>query len=156
MRQKSSSHEIRPMIRQAVVSDLEAILQLVRELAEYEQAPGKVTATLATYQDAFTAGYFEALVADLNGEIVGTSIYFRAFSTWKGRMMYLEDFVVHEEYRRHGIGRLLFEAFLEKAQEAQSVLCKWQVLRWNEPAINFYRKYDTVFDDEWVDVKIYF
>lgn len=71
-------------------------------------------------------------------------------------MMYLEDFVVKEEYRRTGIGKLLFDAFIEKAREAKSALCKWQVLRWNEPAINFYKKYDTVFDDEWVDVKMYF
>ena len=144
------------IVRQAREEDLEAILALVRELAEYEKSPQMVTATPDTYRDAFNSGYFEALVAELDGEIVGTAIYYRTFSTWKGRMMYLEDFIVTEAYRRSGTGRLLFEVFLEKAREAQSVLCKWQVLRWNDPAIRFYQKYETVFDDAWVDVKLYF
>lgn len=144
----------RPVVRQAGPADLSQILALVHELAEYERAPDKVTATLETYQEAFDAGYFEALVAELDGEIVGTALYYKTFSTWRGRMMYLEDFVVREEFRGKGIGRLLFEAFLDKAREAKSVLCKWQVLRWNAPAINFYRKYDVLLDDQWVDVKM--
>lgn len=143
-------------IRLAEAQDLEAILVLVRELAEYEKAPEKVTATLSTYQEAFSSGYFESLVAELEGQIVGTAIFYKTFSTWKGRMMYLEDFIVKEQYRRHGIGHLLFDAYILRAKEENSALCKWQVLRWNEPAINFYKKYDVVFDDEWVDVKRYF
>lgn len=156
MHQKLSPNAIRPVIREAGAADLASILQLVRELAEYEKGLEKVSASMATYQEAFASGYFEALVAEVDNEITGMALYYKAFSTWKGRMMYLEDFVVREKFRGSGIGKLLFEAFLEKAKEAKSVLCKWQVLRWNEPAINFYKKYDTVFDDEWVDVKMYF
>ncbi len=156
MHQKISTNEKPIVIRQGTDTDLAAILILVRELAEYEKAPEKVTATLGTYRDAFAHGYFEAIVAEQDGLIIGTTIYYKVFSTWRGRMMYLEDFVVSKEYRRSGVGKLLFEAFLEKAKEAGSILCKWQVLRWNELAINFYKKYDTVFDDEWVDVKMYF
>ena len=145
-----------PVIRAAKEADLEAILGLVRELAEYEKGLDKVSATQETYKDAFANGYFEALVAVADGDIIGIAIYYRTFSTWKGRMMHLEDFIVGEAYRRSGVGKLLFEAFLDIARNARSVMCKWQVIRWNDLAINFYRKYDTVFDDEWVDVKLYF
>jgi GNAT superfamily N-acetyltransferase len=145
-----------PVIRVGTEADLDAILGLVYELAEYEKGLEKVSVTLETYQDAFANDYFRALVATVDGEVVGMAIYYKTFSTWKGRMMHLEDFVVKEAYRRHGIGMLLFDAFLEKAHDAKSVMCKWQVLHWNELAINFYKKYDAVFDDEWIDVKLYF
>ena len=71
-------------------------------------------------------------------------------------MLYLEDFIVKEEERGAGIGSMLFDAFVEEAKRQKVALIKWQVLRWNEPALNFYRKYQTVLDDEWVDGKIYF
>ena len=83
------------------------------------------------------------------------ALYFPAFSTWRGRMLYLEDFVVKESERGLGIGAQLFDAFIEEAKRQNVVLVKWQVLRWNEPAIHFYKKYDVVFDDEWVDGKIF-
>jgi len=70
-------------------------------------------------------------------------------------MLYLEDFIVKESERGRGIGALLFDAFLEEARRQDASLVKWQVLRWNEPAIHFYKKYDVVLDDEWVDGKIY-
>jgi GNAT superfamily N-acetyltransferase len=156
MHEKLSEHINRPIIRVATEADLAAIFDLVLELADYENGLEKVTATLESYRDAFANGYFRALVATLDDEVVGIALYYKTFSTWKGRMMHLEDFVVREKYRRHGVGKLLFDAFLEKAHDARSVMCKWQVLHWNEPAINFYKKYDAVFDDEWVDVKLYF
>ena len=71
-------------------------------------------------------------------------------------MLYLEDFIVKESERRSGIGAMLFDAFIAEAKRQNVALVKWQVLRWNEPAINFYKKYETVLDDEWVDGKIYF
>lgn len=144
-----------PVIRMAGAADMEAVLALVHELAAYEQARDKVTATAEIYREAFADGYFHTLVAEVGGEIVGIALYYRTFSTWKGRMMYLEDLVVREEFRGNGIGKLLFDAFLEKARESNSVLCKWQVLYWNAPAIRFYKRYETVFDEEWVDVKLF-
>ncbi len=156
MTQKLSTSESAPVIRQATAQDLASILDLVYQLAEYEKGLDKVTVTLTKYQDAFAEGRFQAFVAEVAGKIVGMAMYYMTFSSWKGRMMYLEDFIVLDDYRRQGIGKLLFEAFLDRAKEERSALCKWQVLRWNELAINFYKKYDTVFDDEWVDVKVYF
>ena len=142
-------------IRKAIASDLPAMHDLVLELAEYEKGLHKVTTTQASYLDDFTNNVFDAFVAEASGEIVGMALYFMAFSTWRGRMMYLEDFIVRESMRGHGIGKLLFEAFLEESKKQKVALVKWQVLHWNEPGLNFYRKYDTVFDEEWVDCKIY-
>jgi GNAT superfamily N-acetyltransferase len=143
-------------IRKAEPADMAAIHGLVKELAEYEKGLHNVTTTPQSYVTDFRENVFDAFVAEKEGEIVGMALYFMAFSTWRGRMLYLEDFIVKEPERGSGIGALLFEAFITEAKRQQVALVKWQVLRWNEPALNFYRKYDFVLDDEWVDGKIYF
>jgi GNAT superfamily N-acetyltransferase len=144
-------------IRKMHGSDIPGIHALVRELADYERGLDKVTTTPESYHKDFQKGSFDAFVAEADGEIVGIAIYYGIFSTWKGRMLYLEDFVVRESMRGHGIGKQLFEAFLQEAERQKVALVKWQVLHWNEPGIHFYKKYPhTVFDTEWVDCKIYF
>ena len=143
-------------IRKAREADIPAIHQLVLELAEYEKGLHKVTTTAESYQKDYSNGAFDAIVAEKEGEIVGMALYYLVFSTWKGRMMYLEDFVVRESQRGSGIGGLLFEAFLRESKRQKVALVKWQVLKWNEPALRFYKKYKSVMDDEWYDGKIYF
>jgi GNAT superfamily N-acetyltransferase len=142
-------------IRKATEADIPAIHALVRELAEYERGLDKVTTTPESYVKDFDDRAFDAFVAVKDSEIVGVALYFPYFSTWRGRMLYLEDFVVRESERGNGIGALLFDAFMEEAKRQHVGLVKWQVLKWNEPAINFYKKYDVVFDDEWIDGKIF-
>src|SRR6187402_2097009 len=100
------------LIRKATSSDLPAMHALVLELAEYEKGLHKVTTTPDSYLKDFSDKVFEGFVAEVDGEIVGMALYFMAFSTWRGRMMYLEDFIVMESMRGRGIGKLLFEAFL--------------------------------------------
>lgn len=143
------------VIRKATDADLPRILELVYELAVYERAPEMVTAGLDTYSSSFKKGHFDALVAILAGEIVGTAIYYRRFSTWRGPFLYLEDFIVTESMRRRGIGKLLFEAFLDEARKMGFHFCLWSVLEWNETAINFYNKYDVIYDKEWYNVKLF-
>ena len=143
-------------IRKAGLGDMEGIHALVRELADYERGLHKVTTSPESYREDFKRGAFDAFVAEDGEEIVGIALYCGMFSTWRGRMLYLEDFIVREAMRGAGIGKLLFEAFIEEARRQDVALVKWQVLNWNEPGLNFYRKYPTVFDDEWVDCKIYF
>jgi GNAT superfamily N-acetyltransferase len=144
-------------IRKAGLEDMEGIHALVRELAEYERGLHRVTTSPESYREDFGRGAFSAYVAEVDGEIVGMALYCGMFSTWRGRMLYLEDFVVRESMRGSGIGKLLFEEFLEEAKRQKVALVKWQVLHWNEPGIRFYKKYaETVFDEEWVDCKIYF
>src|ERR1044071_374224 len=138
-------------IRRAVKDDCPRLLELVQELATYERAPGEVTVTL----DHFTESGFGdqpvwwAFVAEVEGRIIGFALYYIRYSTWKGQAMYLEDILITNDMRGKGIGKLLFDRLIEEAKEKKFNRIIWQVLDWNEPAINFYKKYDTSFDPEW-------
>lgn len=144
-------------IRRAVKEDCERILELVKELAKYERAAKEVTVTL----EHFTESGFGpnpvwwAFVADVDGVVQGFALYYIRFSTWKGQRMYLEDFLVTEEMRGKGLGKLLFDQLLVEAKERKLNGIQWQVLEWNETAINFYKKYDATFDPEWINCAIY-
>jgi GNAT superfamily N-acetyltransferase len=140
-------------IRKATQQDCPAILDLVKELAIYEKAPNEVT---VLPQHFIESGFGEnpvwwAYVAEINNSIVGFALYYIRFSTWKGQRMYLEDFYVTQQHRGKQIGKLLFETLLDEAQQKQLNAICWQVLDWNEPAINFYKKYNTSFDGEWLN-----
>ncbi len=141
-------------IRPAVEADMTAVHALVQELAFYEKAPQEVVTTPQQYVQDFRDKCFDCLVADMGGQIVGLAFYFMAYSTWKGKMLYLEDLVVQEAYRGKGIGRRLFEAVLEEGRRRRCRLVKWQVLDWNEPAIAFYRTFGAVLETEWWNGKI--
>lgn len=143
-------------IRPARLEDMPAIHGLVRELAIYEKAEEAFIATLEEYQRDFLDGVFQAQVACDGEEVVGMVLYFMNYSTWKGKMLYLEDFVVKESWRGKGVGHLLFQAFLEEGKRQGCKLVKWQVLDWNEPAINFYRKFGASIETEWWTGKIFF
>lgn len=142
-------------IRKAVYDDLEAVHELVRELAIYEKAEAEFTASLADYQSDWNDGIFEVLVAEEADEIFGMALYYLTYSTWKGRMMYLEDFVVKEAARQGGIGQVLFDAFLKEAKKEGCRLTKWQVLDWNEPALRFYEKNKATIEKEWWNGKLF-
>jgi GNAT superfamily N-acetyltransferase len=143
-------------IRRARKEDCARILDLVKELARYEKAPNEVTVTLEHFEQS-GFGYkpvWWAFVAEVDGVIQGFALYYIRFSTWKGQRMYLEDFYVTEEMRRTGLGKLLFERLIKEAQRKKFNGIQWQVLEWNEPAINFYKKYNAVFDPEWYNCAI--
>lgn len=145
-------------IRKAVENDCAPMLALIKELAEYEKALHEVTLTLNEFiEDGFGASpVWGAFVAEFDGEIVGISLYYDRYSTWKGRRLYLEDLVVTERLRGKQIGKNLFETTLEYGKSNKYSGMVFQVLNWNEPAINFYRKYSPKFDDEWFNVSIEF
>ena len=143
-------------IRKAQSRDLPAIYSLVRELAIYENSENELTATAEDYENDFADGIFESLVLEDDGEIRGMVLYYMTYSTWRGKMLYLEDFVVTEEYRRTGCGQELFEAFLKEAHSKKCRMVKWQVLDWNEPAIRFYEKNKATIEKNWWNVKIIF
>jgi GNAT superfamily N-acetyltransferase len=138
-------------IRRAVQADCPRMLELVKELAIYERAPNEVTVTLEHFTESGFGPHpvWWAFVAEAEGRIVGFAMYYIRFSTWKGQRMYLEDFIVTDEYRGKGIGKLLFDQLIVEAKEKGWNAIVWQVLKWNEPAINFYKKYNTSFDGEW-------
>jgi len=142
-------------IRIAQKEDCPRLLELIRELAEYEKAPREVTVSLEHFENAGfgPAPVWKAFVAvtveDEQEFIAGFALYYIRYSTWKGCRMYLEDIVVSERYRGKGIGKLLFDQLIAEAKEKQFHGLTWQVLEWNEPAINFYKKYNAKFDPEW-------
>lgn len=144
-------------IRRATKDDCPRLLELIQELATYERAPDEVTVTL----DHFTESGFSkapvwwAFVAEVDGHIVGFALYYIRYSTWKGQAMYLEDILVTNEMRGKGIGKLLFDRLIEEAREKKFNRIIWQVLDWNEPAINFYKKYNAEFDGSWVNCSIW-
>ena len=145
------------IIRKATRKDVPSIHALVYELALYEKAPEAHTATVEDYLEDFKNKVFEAHIAvdSDSKKIVGMIVYYMAYSTWKGKMLYLEDFVVTESYRQYGIGQKLFDKFLEVAREKKCILTKWQVLDWNTPAINFYKKNEAIIESEWYNGKIF-
>jgi GNAT superfamily N-acetyltransferase len=140
-------------IREAVATDCERIMQLIQELADFERAPDEVTVTLEEFSKAgFGATpVWKAFVAEVNGHIEGFALYYIRYSTWKGCRLYLEDLLVTEQMRSKGLGKKLFERILLEAQEKGFNGINWQVLDWNEPAINFYKKYNSNIESEWLN-----
>lgn len=141
------------IIRKAQTKDLKDILSLVKELAVFEKEPKAVTATIKDYEKYFKQGLFDCIVAENNHKIVGIALYYDTFSTWKGKMLYLEDLIVTESYRGQGIGTQLLDSFLAEAQKKEAILVKWQVLDWNTEAIDFYNKKGATIEKGWWNVK---
>lgn len=143
-------------IRTAVAQDCPRLLELINELAVYEKAPEEVTVTLAEFVDA---GFgqkpvWKAFVAENNGLIIGFALYYIRYSTWKGCRLYLEDFLVTEKFRGKGVGKILFERVINEAKANNYNGMVWQVLDWNEPAINFYNKYNADLEAGWLNASL--
>lgn len=139
------------LIRPAQLSDCEAIQALVQELADYEKAPEQVITTVADLekQGFSNSPLFTAFVAEVNGEVVGFALTFWKYSTWKGRILYLEDFYVKADFRKYGLGAKLFTEVVKLAHENNCERLDWAVLNWNEIGMNFYRKIGATLDNEW-------
>ena len=144
-------------IRRAKKEDCKRLLDLIHELAVYERAPHEMTVTLDHFEES---GFGEspvwwAFVAEVDDEVQGFALYYIRYSTWKGQRMYLEDFLVTDEMRGKGIGKLLFNRLIEEFREKKFTGMVWQVLDWNEPAINFYKKYpDVQFESGWINCSL--
>ena len=160
------------------------MLNLIRELAEYEKAPQEVTVDPQHFEEsgfgekpvwwAFVVEESLEKLSEVEGgieklntpppstslnlpqplstSIIAFALYYIRYSTWKGQVMYLEDILVTESMRGKGIGKMLMDRLIEEAKEKGFKRITWQVLDWNEPAINFYKKFNASFDGEWVNV----
>jgi GNAT superfamily N-acetyltransferase len=146
------------LIRKAVRSDCARMMELIQELANYEKAPDEVTVSLSHFEES---GFGDnpvwwAFVAEAQGIVIGMALYYVRYSTWKGQRMYLEDILVTEAMRGQKVGTQLMDTLIVEAKEKGFNGINWQVLEWNEPAINFYKKYNANFDPEWVNCLIVF
>jgi GNAT superfamily N-acetyltransferase len=143
-------------IRTGRKQDLPRVLELVKELAEYERALHEVVNTVELMEkDGFGANpIFGFFVAENENGIVGLSLFYWRYSTWKGKRLYLEDIIVTEKERGKQIGKILFERTMQHALDENCSGMMWQVLDWNEPAINFYKKYGSDIKDEWMNCSL--
>ena len=144
-------------IRQSQKEDMPKVLEYIQELATYEKAPDEMENTV---EDLEKNGFgdhkvFDCIVAEIENNIVGFALYYTGYSTWKGRTLYLEDFLVSEDYRGKGIGRLLFKQVILEAKKRNVKRMDWQVIDWNKPAINFYNKYNARLDGEWINGRLF-
>lgn len=144
------------IIRRAVKEDCGRLLELIHELALYEKAPQEVTVTMEHFVESGFGPHpvWWAFVAEVDEQVEGFAMYYIRYSTWKGQRMYLEDLIVTEKMRGKGLGKLLFDRLIEEARDRKFTGLVWQVLEWNEPAINFYKKYNAHFDPEWINCSI--
>ena len=143
-------------IRKGNKNDLPQTLELIRELAIYEKAPLEVEVTL-TEMESWGFGedkLFDFFVAEENNIIIGISLYYYKYSTWKGKCIFLEDIIVTESRRGEGIGKKLFEEVVKVAAKEKVRRLEWQVLDWNESAIQFYKKFNSQLDGEWINCKL--
>jgi GNAT superfamily N-acetyltransferase len=140
-------------VRRARPEDCSRLLELINELALFEKAPHEVTVTLEEFEFAGFSDHpvWWAFVVEEDGIIQGFALYYIRYSTWKGCRMYLEDIIITEEYRGKGLGKLLFDQLIIEAVERNLKGITWQVLEWNEDAIEFYKKYNATIDPEWVN-----
>jgi len=147
-----------PIIRPGTKEDIAAVHALIVELAVFEREPDAVSNTIEMMlEDGFgDHPVYGFLVAEVDGHILGTSIYYYRYSTWKGKRLYLEDLIVTEKSRGMGLGKLLFEETVRIAREQRCTGMMWQVLDWNTPAIEFYKKYNARFDAGWINCHLDF
>ncbi len=137
-------------IRKGNEQDFPQVLKLIKELATFEKAPEKVTNSVAQMQRE--KHLFEFFVAENSRrEIIGFALYFFAYYTWVGKSLYLDDLYVKKEYRGQGIGSKLLREVLEVAKRENCKRVRWQVLDWNTPAIEFYKKLGVTLDNEWIN-----
>jgi len=144
-------------IRNALAKDVAAIHSLIIALAVYEKEPNAVINSPENLlEDLIIHKRCFAIVAEDQKQIIGFALYYFGYSTWKGRTLYLEDIFVQENARKKGVGQALFDEILKRARTERVKRMDWQVLTWNTPAINFYKKNKAFLDEDWINGRLFF
>ena len=138
-------------IRKAEPHDVAEILHLIQELATFENEPNAVVITTEDLlRDGFSENpLFHAFVAEIDQKIVGMALFYYRYSTWKGKTIHLEDLIVKEAYRGHGVGFELYKTIIQQGKKDQVRRIEWNVLDWNQPAIDFYEKSGAKVLEDW-------
>lgn len=146
------------IIRPGKKEDLPTVLELIRELAEYENMVDQVGNTVeALEKDGFGENpIYGLLVAEKENIVIGYSIYYYRYSTWKGKRLWLEDILVTKRERGTGVGKELFDKTIEIAKQENCTGMMWMVLDWNKPSIDFYKRYNAQFDGTWINCHLDF
>lgn len=143
------------VIREAMASDASLIVDLIRELAEFERELDQVE---ITPEDLLRDGFgarprFQTLIAEWNAQPAAYAVYFFTYSTWAGRpSLFVEDLFVRAQFRGKGIGRSLLQRMAVIAREQNCYGMRWEVLDWNTAAIEFYRSLGAKLQKEWFQV----
>ena len=145
-------------IRKGNATDVPEIMRLVRELAIYERAEHEIS---NTNERMLAEGFgespaFGVFIGEIDRKVVGMALYYYRYSTWKGKRIYLEDLIVSESFRGEGYGKMLFDAVIEEGKATGCSGMMWQVIDWNASAIQFYKKYGSKFDGEWINCHLDF
>ncbi len=141
-------------IRNAKKEDLSAVLELIKELAIFENEPHAVEVGLEELTNDFVNESFNCLVAELQNNIVGIALYYNRYSTWKGKTIHLEDLMVTQSQRGKGVGKALLNEVVSIAKAANLKRVEWNVLDWNTPAIDFYKSVGATVFNDWLVVQL--
>jgi len=144
------------LIRIGTIKDLPQVLNLIKDLAVFENEPYEVEVTIAEMQNwGFGKDkIYDFFVIEIDNKIIGLALYYFKYSTWKGKCLFLEDIIVKENVRNKGYGKKLFNAVVEVAKNTGVKRMEWQVLDWNKNAIEFYNKYQANLDSKWLNCKL--
>ena len=143
-------------IRKGKPEDMQAVLGLIQELADFEKEPDAV---LVTVDDLVRDGFgpvplFHVFVAEVESEIVGIALWYYRYSTWKGKIIHLEDLVVKDKMRGTGLGYALYSEIIKQGKRDNVRRIDWHVLDWNAPAIEFYEKSGAKVLKDWYVVQM--
>ena len=144
------------IIRQATKEDMPKVLELIKELATFENEPNAVVVTV---NDLIRDGYgenklFHTFVAQVDEEVIGMALYYYRYSTWKGKTIHLEDLIVKENARKTGAGFALYSEIIAQGKRDNVRRIEWNVLNWNTPAIAFYEKSGAKILSDWNVVQL--
>jgi len=144
------------ILRRGQKTDLQRVYGMVKELALFENEPEAVISTVDDYILAFEEGLISLIVAEKANDVIGMALFYDTFSTWRGKMLYLEDFYVKPAHRSLGIGDMIFDAVIEESLNRKCKILKWQVLDWNTGAVKFYERKKATIEKNWWNGKILF
>ncbi len=139
------------IVRKGEKEDMKNVMRLIKELAAFEKLPNEVEISEADLiKDGFSEHpKFMTFVAEENNEIIGATLFYERYSTWKGRVIHLEDLIVTEQKRGFGVGMALYTAILKYAYDMGAKRVVWDVLDWNQNAIDFYKSTGANVLEDW-------